>query len=164
MCIIDCSEIFIARPKNLTARAQIWSNYKHNNTWKYLIGITPAGAISFLSLGWGGRVLDKQITKEWGFFNKVAMGDCILADWGFNIKEELRALGATIKIPSFTKGKKQLSGGEVDTSRQLSNVQIHVERVIHSSCNYRQQKAIAFDIAIKEKIIDSKFLLSIIYL
>ena len=64
LCIIDCSEIFIARPKNLTARAQIWSNYKHNNTWKYLIGITPAGAISFLSLGWGGRVLDKQVTKE----------------------------------------------------------------------------------------------------
>ena len=28
------------------------------------------------------------------------------------------------------KGKKQLSGVEVDTSRQLSSVQIHVERVI----------------------------------
>ena len=58
------------------------------------------------------------------------MGDCILADRGFNIKEELSALGATLKIPSFTKGKKQLSGGEVDTSRQLSSVRIHVERVI----------------------------------
>ena len=42
------------------------------------------------------------------------MGDCILADQGFNIKEELSTLGATLKIPSFTKGKKtQLSGGEV---------------------------------------------------
>ena len=116
-------------PKNLTARAQTWSNYKHNNTSEYLIGITPAGAIN-LSLGWGGRVSDKQITKESGFFNKVSMGDCILADRGFNIKEELSALGATLKIPSFTKGKKQLSGGEVDTLRQLSSVRIHVERVI----------------------------------
>ena len=83
VCIIDCidcSEIFIERPKNLTARAQTWSNYKHNNTSKYLIGITPAGAISFLSLGSGGRVSYKQITKESGFFNKVSMGDCILAD------------------------------------------------------------------------------------
>ena len=128
--IIDCSEIFIERPKNLTARAQIWSNYKHNNTSKYLIGITPAGAISFLSLGWGGRVSDKQITKESGFFNNVSMDDCILADRGINIKEELSALGVTLKIPSFTKGIKQLSGGEVDTSRQLSSVQIHVERII----------------------------------
>ena len=96
VCIIDCSEIFIERPKNLTARAQTRSNYKHNNTSKYLIGITPAGAISFLSLGWGGRVSDKQIMKESGFFNKVSMGDCILADRGFNIKDELSALGATI--------------------------------------------------------------------
>ena len=37
------------------------------------------------------------------------MGDRILADRGFNIKEELSALGPTLKIPSFTKGKKQLS-------------------------------------------------------
>ena len=96
VCMIDCSEIFIERPKNLTARAQTRSNYKHNNTSKYLIGITPAGAISFSSLGWGGRVSDKQIMKGSGFFNKVSMGDCILADRGFNIKDELSALGATI--------------------------------------------------------------------
>ena len=38
--IIDCSEIFIERPKNLTARVQRRSNYKCNNTSKYLIGIT----------------------------------------------------------------------------------------------------------------------------
>ena len=37
----------MVRPKNLTATAQTWSNYKLNNTLKYSIGITPAGAISF---------------------------------------------------------------------------------------------------------------------
>ena len=58
VCIIDCGEIFIERPKNLTARAQTWSNYKHNNTSMYLVGITPAGAIIFLwhkflgEMGW----------------------------------------------------------------------------------------------------------------
>ena len=79
VCIIDCSEIFIERPKNLTARLQTWSNYRHNNASNYLVGITPAGAISFLSLGWNRRVSDKQVTKESSFFNKVSMGDCILA-------------------------------------------------------------------------------------
>ena len=59
------------RPKNLTARAITWSNYKHNNTIKYLIGTTPAGAISFLLKGWGGRVSDKMITMEYGFLGKL---------------------------------------------------------------------------------------------
>ena len=130
VCIIDCSEIFIQRPKNLTARAQTWSNYKHNNTVKYLIGISPSGAVMFLSSGWGGRVSDKQITIDSGFIDKLEAGDCILADRGFNVKAELAVKGAVLKIPSFTKGKKQLAGSEVDMSRQLANVRIHVERVI----------------------------------
>jgi hypothetical protein len=51
--IIDCSEIFFQRPSNLDARAQTWSNYKHHNTMKFLIGITPYGAVSFISKCWG---------------------------------------------------------------------------------------------------------------
>ena len=46
--IIDCPEIYIERPTNLNAGAQNWSNYKHTNTIKYLIEVTPAGAVSFL--------------------------------------------------------------------------------------------------------------------
>lgn len=39
--IIDCFEILQDSPTNLLARAQTYSSYKHNNTDKYLIGITP---------------------------------------------------------------------------------------------------------------------------
>lgn len=130
ICIIDCSEIFIERPQNLTARAQTWSNYKHNNTIKYLTGISPAGAVMFLSEGWGGRVSDKQITLESGFLSKIQPGDCILADRGFLIEEDLNKKGAYLRIPKFTKGKSQLAAKDVDVSRQLANVRIHVERVI----------------------------------
>ena len=48
-CIIDCSEIFIERPTAYQARAQTYSNYKKHNTVKFLIGISPYGAITFLS-------------------------------------------------------------------------------------------------------------------
>lgn len=37
---------------------------------------------------------------------------------------------AEIKMPPFTKGKKQLEKIDVDWSRELSMVRIHVERVI----------------------------------
>ena len=45
--IIDCFEVFIERPTSQTARSQTWSNYKHHNTIKYLIGVTPQGSVAF---------------------------------------------------------------------------------------------------------------------
>ena len=40
--------------------------------------------------------------------------------------------GAELFIPSFTKGKNQLSGHDVEKTRRIANVRIHVERVIGS--------------------------------
>ena len=79
--IIDCFDIFSEKPSNLMARAQTWSSYKHHNTVKFLIAITPQGVISFLSKGWGGRVPDKHITEQCGFLNYsvILPGDVILA-------------------------------------------------------------------------------------
>ena len=67
--IIDCFEIFIERPTNLLARAQTFSSYKHHNTIKVLIGITPQGTISFLSNAWGGTTSDKYLTENCGLLN-----------------------------------------------------------------------------------------------
>ena len=129
-CIIDCSEIYIETPTSFDARAQTYSNYKKHNTVKFLIGITPCGTISFLSKSWGGRVFDKNLTQESGFFRCLEPGDVILADRGFTVGEDIAIHGGQLVIPAFTKGKKQLSQEEVEMSKQLAHVQIHVERVI----------------------------------
>ena len=128
--IIDCFEVFMERPTNLKARAQTWSNYKHHNTAKFLIGIAPQGAITFISKGWGGRASDVYITENCGILDNLVAGDLILADRGFNIHDSAGLYCAEVKLPPFTKGKKQLSKAQVDLSRQLSRVRIHVERVI----------------------------------
>ena len=130
VCIIDCSEIFIEIPKNLTARAQAWFNYKHSNTIKYLIGIIPAGAGICLPEDRGGRVSDKQTTLESGFLSKIDAGDWVLADRGFLIEEDLNRRRAYMSMPKFTKGKDQLSAADVHKSRQIANVRINHERVI----------------------------------
>ena len=58
--IIDCFETFIDRPSDLLARTQTYSSYKHHNTVKYFIGITPNGVVSFISNGWGGKVRESR--------------------------------------------------------------------------------------------------------
>ena len=50
--IVDCTEIFIERASSLTARAMFYSHYKSHPTIKLLIGITPTGAVSFVSKAW----------------------------------------------------------------------------------------------------------------
>ena len=130
--IIDCFEIFLDRPSNLQARASTWSNYKHKNTAKVLIGITPQGVVSFVSDCWGGRVSDKYLTDHSGILKKLLPGDVVLADRGFDIAESVGMMQAKLHIPAFTRGKQQLTALEVEDTRSIANVRIHVERVIGS--------------------------------
>ena len=48
-CIVDASDISIKTPSDLFLQSCTWSNYKHHNTAKLLIGCTPNGAISYVS-------------------------------------------------------------------------------------------------------------------
>ena len=129
-CIIDCFEIFIERSKDLKARAQTYSQYMSHQTIQYLIGITPQGSISFISKGWGGRVSDKYLTNHCGFLDNLVPGDLILADRGFDVADSVGLFNCTLKIPAFTRGKKQLDPVDVETTRALAAQRIHVERVI----------------------------------
>ena len=49
ICIIDCFEVFCEPPSDLMAPAPTFSNYKHHNTVKLLIAITPQGVVSYVS-------------------------------------------------------------------------------------------------------------------
>lgn len=128
--IIDCTEVFIEQPSDLLARAQVWSNYKHHSTLKFLIGITPQGTIAYVSRCAGGRISDKEIVEQSNLIDYLLPGDVIIADRGFRCDDYACMALAEIKIPPFTKGKKQLEKVELDWSRELSVVRIHVERVI----------------------------------
>lgn len=131
--IIDCTEILIHRPRTLLARSQVYSNYKHHSTVKFLIACTPHGSISFLSKVWGGRVSDVELTRQSGFIDPKYHhhGDQILADRGFPLFDDfMSACGVELLVPSFTRGKLQLSAREVEITRKIASVRIHIERVI----------------------------------
>ena len=91
--INDGFDVFIDRPSCVLARAQTWSSYKHHNTAKFLIGITPQGTVSFISKGWGGRTSDNFITEHCGLLNKVLLPEYLfLAFRGFDIEDSVGLL------------------------------------------------------------------------
>ena len=96
-----------------------------------IIGIVPQGTVAFVSDAWGGRaMINIRITENCGIINKLLPGDIILADRGFNIAESVGTMRAKLHIPAFTKSKSQLSALEVEKTRSIANVRIHIERVI----------------------------------
>lgn len=61
-----------------------------------------------------------------------------MADRGFLIRDEIKTVGAELKIPAFTKGKEQLHPLAIESTREIANNRIHVERVIgHLRLKYK---------------------------
>ena len=55
---------------------------------------------------------------------------------GFLVEEDLAAHVARIAIPAFTRGKTQLSALDVERTRRLVQVRIHVERAMERLKNF----------------------------
>uniref|UniRef100_A0A667X785 DDE Tnp4 domain-containing protein n=1 Tax=Myripristis murdjan TaxID=586833 RepID=A0A667X785_9TELE len=109
-CIIDCFEIFLEKPSPHKARGQCWSSYKSHHTMKYLIAICPQEHGNFLS--------------------HLLPADVVLADRGFLIRESVQSCQAELKMPAFTRRKKQLDPVDLESTRGLASLRIHIERVI----------------------------------
>ena len=138
--IIDCTELFCQKPFSLTIQSSLFSHYKDHITYKGLIGISPSGAITFVSELYDGSTSDVEIVKRCGILNKElwSKDDDVMADRGFTIKKQLEPLGVTLNIPSFLAGKDQLSQEEVTESQTIAAVRIHVERAIQRIKYFRQ--------------------------
>ena len=87
-CIIDCLEIFTETPSSLPLHKVMFSEYKHNTTWKCLVGIAPGGGFTFVSSLFLGRTSDKEIVSKSGILHPRLWekGDAIMADRGFTIQ------------------------------------------------------------------------------
>jgi hypothetical protein len=136
-CILDCTEFFIDRPRDLRLQAVTYSDYKKHNTAKVLIGISPRGCITFVSDVWGGRATDRHITINSGFLDLIDPNDQIMADKGFLIKDELMYRRAELVMPPGAKGHEQMTSQDVQKTKAIANLRIHVERAIQRLKTFR---------------------------
>ncbi|XP_062570542.1 uncharacterized protein LOC134232567 [Saccostrea cucullata] len=134
-CIIDCTEFFVQKPSLPTAQRITYSSYKHHNTFKCLVAITPSGSFCFVSDLYTGSISDKKIVQESGFLDNIEFGDDIMADRGFLIRGDLALKGATLNIPPFSFGR-QMGSNATTKTRRIARARIHVERAIGRLKNY----------------------------
>ena len=100
-------------------QAATWSDYKHHNTIKSLIGISPSGFVTFLSSGYGGRASDKFITKDRGFYDLLESDDVVMADRGLQIQEDLLLHFCNLQVPPGARTKRQMTKSRYKRKKKL---------------------------------------------
>ena len=135
--IIDCTEIYVQTPSSLLLQSQLYSSYKSNTTLKGLVGITPYGAVSFVSILYtGAKLSDKEITRCSGILDLLEDGDSIMADKGFDVEDLLLEKGVQLNIPPFLQSQAQFSSKDVQQTKTIASLRIHVERAIRRIKEY----------------------------
>ena len=129
--IIDATEIFVEQPA-FPELQQL--SYKNHNIYKGLIGISPTGAVVFVSNLYPGSISDKELTRRCGIIDMLDKDDAVMADCGFYMEEDLILRGVKLNIPQFLKGKLQLSKEDLVETRQIAS--LHVERAMESLKNF----------------------------
>ena len=135
--IIDCSELFIETPKNHLLQRLSWSSYKHHNTFKFLVGISPNSMITFISKAFCGSISDKEICIQSRFFDVLEPYCSIMADKGFKISKECTARQIQLIMPPGRRGQAQMSSGQVLKTKEIAQLRILVEQVIRRLKCYR---------------------------
>ena len=134
--IIDCTEVRCQMPSSLHLNGELFSNYKHHTTLKGLIGISPGGAITFISQLYTGSISDREIVVRSGLLDlPLQDGDSVMADKGFTI-EDLLPLGVSLNIPPFLGSSNQMPAQDVVRTQEISSLRIHVERAINKIKNF----------------------------
>lgn len=128
--IIDCTEFFIETPKDLKMQAATWSQYKHHNTGKLLIAVTPSGMIAYVSLLYGGRASDKALTLFDGLLDKLNPFEGVMADKGFQLEQDCAERSLHYFVPPGKRGVAQFHTSDVMKTCDIAKVRIIVEQMI----------------------------------
>lgn len=114
-------------PSILRSQSKTYSNYKHHNTAKGLVGISPSGMFTFVSDLYSERTSDKEATKDCGILPLLEENDSVMADKGFDI-ENILPKNIPLNIPPFLRKSEHLSLEEQTETRRIAALRIYVER------------------------------------
>ena len=135
--IVDCIELKCQTPSSLLPNSKLFSSYKNHSMLKGLIGISPAGHITFISELYTGSVSDREIILRSGFLDlPFDTNDSVMADKGFTT-QDLLPVDVSLNIPPFLGSSAQMPAADVVKTQEIASLRIHVERAINKIKNFR---------------------------
>ena len=111
-CIVDCTEFRVEMSRDYAQQGNTYYSYKHTNTFKCLIAVTPNGGACFVSDLFEGEIDDVKIFQQSAILQHIRPNYLLLADRGFTVQDLLNPLQAKVKIPAFLKGRESSSVAE----------------------------------------------------
>lgn len=134
--ILDATEIKCDVPTSFVTQSKVYSTYKSCHTLKGLVGISPHGALTFVSELFTGCTSDRECVIRSGFLNlPFDEGDSVMADKGFKIVDLLHSKKVKLNIPPFLMHG-QFTPKEVEETQEIAAIRIHVERKIRKIKGY----------------------------
>lgn len=127
--VLDCTEIPVERSKCLRCRIRCYLQYKSGFTLKFLVGVTLAGLIFYISPAYGGRASDQLIFSKSELINQMISGtDGIMVDKGFLIESLCIENGNDLFRPPFMHDD-QLTSEKAQFNRKIAAARVHIELV-----------------------------------
>ena len=143
--LLDATEVPIPHSWQTEMNWATYSSYKSKQTAKLLVGTTPGGAICFVSDAFPGRTTDVDVVRNSDLVGKMVEGGLgnqgcsLMADRGFNpMSPLLLRKGILFVAPPFKRKKEpQFTAEDMDSTYEVANLRIHVERAIGAMKSWR---------------------------
>ncbi|XP_049437202.1 uncharacterized protein LOC125891759 [Epinephelus fuscoguttatus] len=115
--LINCTEMRCQMPSSLLSQSEMSSQYKSHTTLKGMIGVSPHGAVTFVSSLYSGSISDKELFRQSGIIPLLDKDMAVMVDKGFGIDD-------------LEPCKVYRLSHEVLFTQDIARLRIHVERTI----------------------------------
>ncbi|CAM4620187.1 unnamed protein product [Leuciscus chuanchicus] len=123
--IIDHTELRCQMPSSLLVQSETFSQCKSHTTMKGMIGVSPHGAVTFVSSLYPGSVSDKELFRQSEIIPLLDKDMAVMVDEGFRIDDLVPC-----KVHRLLCDKSHLSHDEVLVTQDFAQLRMHVDKII----------------------------------
>lgn len=133
--IIDFLEVEAEKPSLLDEQNSMYNSKKHEYTFKFLIGISPNGMITFLSKCYGGNTSDAFITNNSGFPSLLSPGDVVMSGKGFpaikSVDKDINVISSKISTKKIESVIQRLQSYTILLNKMELGLLPYSDKIVH---------------------------------